>query len=220
MKQLKRTLLALSVATLSAHVQASPVTYLMNQTNSTSLADGVNYLKVVIDDSITNAYTFTVTFENGLISLGTPKIDSFAFNTNNFVFNSSVSAITKPDSTAFAIGESWVYSNNQVMDGFGKFDALVSTSPSTGSTSGIKFTVTGTGLDFTSNAANCSASAQGCYSFAAHVKYGAGAGQGSNFFGGDAIPTPVPVPTAAWLLGSGLIGLAGIARRKVTAKAA
>lgn len=30
----------------------------------------------------------------------------------------------------------------------------------------------------------------------------------------------VPVPTAAWLLGSGLIGLAGIARRKVTTKTA
>lgn len=29
-----------------------------------------------------------------------------------------------------------------------------------------------------------------------------------------AAPAPVPVPAAAWLLGSGLLGLAGIARRK------
>lgn len=33
-------------------------------------------------------------------------------------------------------------------------------------------------------------------------------------------PSPVPVPAAAWLLGSGLIGLAGFARRRVTAKVA
>lgn len=34
------------------------------------------------------------------------------------------------------------------------------------------------------------------------------------------VPVPVPVPAAAWLLGSGLIGLAGFARRRVTAKVA
>jgi hypothetical protein len=28
--------------------------------------------------------------------------------------------------------------------------------------------------------------------------------------------TPVPVPAAVWLLGSGLIGLAGVAKRKRT----
>lgn len=36
--------------------------------------------------------------------------------------------------------------------------------------------------------------------------------------GHNASTPPVPVPAAAWLLGSGLIGLAGIARRRVTAK--
>lgn len=35
-------------------------------------------------------------------------------------------------------------------------------------------------------------------------------------FGSDAHGIVVPVPAAAWLLGSGLLGLAGIARRKVT----
>jgi len=32
-------------------------------------------------------------------------------------------------------------------------------------------------------------------------------------------PSPVPVPAAAWLFGSGLLGLAGAARRRATAKA-
>ncbi|MFV9616891.1 MAG: VPLPA-CTERM sorting domain-containing protein, partial [Gammaproteobacteria bacterium] len=33
----------------------------------------------------------------------------------------------------------------------------------------------------------------------------------------DAVPTVVPVPAAAWLFGSGLLGLVGVARRKVLA---
>lgn len=36
-------------------------------------------------------------------------------------------------------------------------------------------------------------------------------------FGRDGQTAPVPVPAAAWLLGSGLIGLAGIGRRKIAA---
>ena len=36
----------------------------------------------------------------------------------------------------------------------------------------------------------------------------------SDVFTFDATPTVVPVPAAVWLFGSGLIGLAGIARRK------
>ncbi len=34
-------------------------------------------------------------------------------------------------------------------------------------------------------------------------------------FGDAAAPSAVPVPAAAWLFGSGLLGLAGVARRKV-----
>jgi hypothetical protein len=33
-------------------------------------------------------------------------------------------------------------------------------------------------------------------------------------------PSIVPIPAAAWLLGSGLIGLAGVARRKVSQQSA
>lgn len=37
---------------------------------------------------------------------------------------------------------------------------------------------------------------------------------GSYSFSLYAVPQPVPVPAAAWLLGSGLIGLVGVARRR------
>jgi hypothetical protein len=45
----------------------------------------------------------------------------------------------------------------------------------------------------------------------AQISHSAGAGQISSF---DAHLVPVPVPAAVWLFGSGLLGLAGIARRK------
>jgi hypothetical protein len=34
---------------------------------------------------------------------------------------------------------------------------------------------------------------------------------------GSSAPPPVPLPPAVWLLGSGLLGLAGVARRKAKA---
>jgi len=36
----------------------------------------------------------------------------------------------------------------------------------------------------------------------------------NELFSGDVVNSPVPVPAAAWLFGSGLLGLVGIARRK------
>jgi hypothetical protein len=33
-------------------------------------------------------------------------------------------------------------------------------------------------------------------------------------FTGNGAPPPVPLPAAVWLLGSGLLGLAGVARRR------
>jgi hypothetical protein len=35
--------------------------------------------------------------------------------------------------------------------------------------------------------------------------------------GGGGGPPPVPLPAAVWLLGSGLLGLTGVARRKLKA---
>lgn len=44
-----------------------------------------------------------------------------------------------------------------------------------------------------------------------------GLGGGNYTIAMTSTPAPVPVPAAAWLLGSGLLGLAGIARRKEVA---
>ncbi len=40
---------------------------------------------------------------------------------------------------------------------------------------------------------------------------------GAAFLGGNVQLTPVPLPAAAWLFGSGLVGLAGLARRQLKA---
>jgi len=41
-----------------------------------------------------------------------------------------------------------------------------------------------------------------------------GGGSNGGFTGGSVSPTAVPVPAAAWLFGSGLLGMIGMARRK------
>lgn len=55
------------------------------------------------------------------------------------------------------------------------------------------------------------AGGHGPFLTAAHVLNTTGAGSGGS---GWIAPTPVPLPAAAWLFGSGLLGLMGIARKR------
>jgi hypothetical protein len=82
------------------------------------------------------------------------------------------------------------------MSEFGEFDIRLS---GTGSTRVdlLSFTVTGATV--------------GTY-FAAHVAGFDIGGETSAFFAGST--NEVPIPPAMWLLGSGLIGLVGVARRR------
>lgn len=57
-----------------------------------------------------------------------------------------------------------------------------------------------------------------CSTTGAKKGTGAAAPQGLTSVNGRASPTPVPVPEAAWLFGSGLIGLAAVAWRSTSNK--
>lgn len=208
MKRTAKLLITLSLAL--AYGQAQATTYYLNQANTTPpFNDSVDYLTVDVNAN-GSAWDFTVTLLSSAFS-GYPnaEIDQFAFNTDSGVTFSGLSA-----------GWSGVYdANNNSMDGFGKFDAkLTYTGQSNVQT--LSFTVTPNANYEFNSATPCG---QGCNFFAAHVKQIATGTYDSNlneitsaYFGGSSLtPTSVvPVPAAAWLLGSGLLGLVGIARRK------
>ena len=102
------------------------------------------------------------------------------------------------------------------MDGFGKFNIQGADPAGTGGIgSAITFTLNGLITNFTSNT--------GGNEFAVHVRYG---GSCSGFIGGqvgvgtqgsNTNCTPqIPEPSSLLLFGSGLLGLAGVIRRRLS----
>ncbi len=103
-------------------------------------------------------------------------------------------------------------------DGAGYYDINLSFTPSTNAfTAGESQTYKITANSGTINASDFTdylsthGGGKGNWLAAAHVQNTPSGGSGSAWVGATVIPTPVPA--AAWLLGSGLLGLAGIRRR-------
>ncbi len=197
---------ALLIAAVStAPVQAASVTYFMNQSNVSTLPDGTDYLKVTLDDDgVLGDINFTVETLAPLSSLAVNKfgIDQFGFNTDITLISSN---ITNAPSN-------WSLLGSGNMDGFGGFSFREDTNGANNRIDPLTFSITGiTGDTFADYVGSSSGNAgEGNALFAAHVAgFDDGNGNTSGFFA-----APVPVPAAVWLFGSGLLGLAGVARRK------
>lgn len=201
----------------SVSANAASVSYFLDQSNENILLpDGNNYLQVTIDDqgamgTVDQLINFTVEIVAGSAIAGA-GIDKFGFNV--------VSTATLPPDSGGA-SDPWTLPTNwsalvspppNQQDGFGKFDIEISTSGATNRLDPLTFSLDITGdsvtdyIDLSGNPAG-----EGNVFFSAHVAGFDISGTTSAFFGGS---TPVPVPAAAWLFGSGLLGLVGIARRK------
>jgi len=188
----------------SVNANAASVSYYLDQSNIASYPDGTNYLQVTISDGAAGAIDFTITTLAGLPS--TAKMDQFGFN--------PASPITLSAANVSGLPTGWSLLGAGNMDGFGGFSVRPDTNGAATRVSTLTFSIVGITGDTINSYANLSTgtAGQGNTFFAAHV---AGLTNDPNvtsgYFGGS---TPVPVPAAAWLLGSGLIGLAGVARRK------
>ncbi len=194
----------------AAPARAASVSFFLDQSNK--LPDGFNYLSVSLMDNDTGGVNILVKTLDPLNSIASDRfgIQKFGFGLSNGVFEE----ITD-------LPDGWKVKNNQRMDGFGRFDFHLQ-GKGKARTDTLSFTVAGVNL--------------GNFDplFAAHV-----AGfewrridderrnwcDGKNcttsaFFAGSMspAPAPVPLPAAVWLFGSGLIGLAAVARRKKLGK--
>lgn len=189
-------------------LHAASVSYFLDQSNV--LADGPDYLKVTVSDGVSGLIDFKVETLAPLNSIADPN----NFGIQRFSFNTTLA--NPPDASLVNLPTGWTGNSappsNQA-DGFGAFDLDVSNGGSN-RLSVLTFSINVAGDSLSNYTFDVSGgnAAQGNVLFSAHVAgFNDGYGNTSAFFGGS---TPVPVPAAVWLFGSGLLGFAGIARRK------
>ena len=184
--------------------------------------DHSNDIKFTVDPDAT---LFTAANSNKDIG-----ISSFGFNTDDGLFSGVIDF--------FGTASGWNTSQDQGQDGWGSFDVVVKSNGGTTWQDPLIFWVTGVTGDTPDSYNNRTTDNEGYDRyFAAHVMNidtGVMAWRDPNDQSGDdCVPvanpdpnceflpltsafftTPVPVPAAVWLFGSGLLGLAGIARRR------
>ena len=201
------TLAALPLTLVGLQANAASISYYMDQSNA--LPDGVNYAQVTISDGLNNNIDFSVQVLSDAFS--TVYATNFGMQTFSFNYDTkltvSAANITDIDPSSWTISQ-----DANAGGGFGKFEFELSGSGSS-RTELLTFSISGVDGDSIHDYAVGSTlnPSSGEY-FAAHIAgfdetYGVDSAQ----FSGS---TVVPVPAAVWLFGSGLIGLAGIARRK------
>lgn len=173
---------------------ATTVSYDLNLNNMTTYT-GQTLARVTLTDTLTG-----VDFKVTALLAGT-KLDDFAFNFRNNAQPTGFAVTNKPTGWGSSVNIDHISGFN----GFQKFDVSVTNNGAANRLSPLTFSVTGGNVQ--SYLALSTSSNEPVF-FSAHVTNLAGGVTG--YAGGS---TPVPLPAAALLLGSGLIGLVGVARR-------
>lgn len=181
---------------------AASVSYFLDQSNV--LPDGVNYLKVTIDDEgLAGAINFSV---DALDAAFNPSSN---FGIQAFAFNGGTLLDLDGDIT-LPIG--WKLKGEKNVSEFGEFDNVLK-GKGNKRKDPLSFSVMVDGDDISTY----TTPNEDGFLFAARVAGFTSEGRycapTSGWFAGGN-PAPVPVPAAMWLMGSGLLGLVGVARRR------
>ena len=208
-----------AVAAMSLGTVANAATYYLNYANEFSIVQ--TYAKVDVDLLGSGNVQFKVTLAPFLVALN-QGMSEFGFNVTAGtpeLTSANIVNSTAPASWAFA-GES--AEQKKTMDGMGKYNYTYGDANDR-ATSPLTFEIAATGdaaanyVSLAKGGENCGPN--DCY-FALHIVNleGFPAYLGKTFYvsGGpdDEFVPPVPLPAAGWLLGSALLGLVGIGRRR------
>lgn len=198
--------LAICASTYGAAVSAAPVPGLPADQAST-MAGAESYFSVDIMDSaaVEGALDFSVKLLDEFSFGGNFGLQAFGFNVDPVMEtettdNGGVVLSSSPLELSH-LPDDWSVKTGQQMGGNGVFDVQLS---STGDarTDELAFTLLGAGQDQIGD------------EFAARVAGYFGMGSGPDNGNGVTPPQAVPLPAAAWLFISGLLGMIGVARRR------
>ena len=199
---------ACSLVLTGTYVNADTISFYIDQSND--LLDGINYAQVTISDSSNTAGDIDF-----VIELLDPAftVSGSNFGMQNFSFNFD-DALTLDKNNIINLSSSdWKISEGKnAGGGFGKYDIQLS-GKGNSRTEGLSFTISGVDGDtIYSYAMGSMLNPAADEFFATHIAgFDYMNGVTSAKFAGSSV---VPVPASVWLFGSGLLGLAGIARRK------
>jgi len=197
----------------ASHVNATTVSFILDQ--SDRFEDGVDYLQVTLtDDDPSGLLSVSVEMLPALAGLLDERggIKGFSFNVRDYVLAGD-DGLAEGD---FDLPNGWDVSIDGPHHPMMRHDIWLSSGGMQYAQDPLVFTIAGLtvddlggGTEFAAMVTGLPGTGDGCSN---DLGDGGECGSHALFYG--ARPVVVPVPAAAWLMGSGLLGLVGVARRR------